>query len=366
MPGQLTEFIDRGDFLPIHTHDRIRYKRCRRKWYLGSALGRYLVPKDQPANIHLWLGTGFHFALEDYHGYNRFGDPVEALAAYYSAFRPDELPTDAEDSIALGMGMLAHYKNWLKQRNIYETLWLDGEPQVEVKIELELTELSKLAGKPVIFRGTIDRVVVDAYGNWWVQDYKTAATIDTNKLATDPQIGNYVWAAEQHYQREIAGMVYTQFAKKVPRPPKILTNGTLSVDQRQKTTHGLYREALLQYYPDGKFPSKYVEFLNKLAEAETPEGDEFIRSDEVARNLHAKESTYKHMCAEVREMIDPDLPIYPNPTRDCIWDCSEFRTICLAMDEGDDWEYLIEQFYQSKEEEDESWQERIKWPKQMV
>jgi len=352
-----------SDILPIHTHDRIRYKRCRRKWYLGSPLRLHLVPKGQPLNINLWLGTGFHFALEDYHGYNKFGDPVEALAAYYNAFRPDELPEGSEDAISLGMGMLEHYKRWLKYRNQYQTLWIDGEPQVEVQIQLEFTDLSEIAGKPVIFRGTVDRVVEDADGNWWVQDYKTAANIDVNKLALDPQVGNYVWAAEQHYEREIAGMAYTQFAKKVPKPPKRLVAGGLSVDKRQSTTYALYKEDLSQFYPQGNFPSKYVEFLNDLAARETPEGDEFIRTDLVERNHTAKTSTYKHMVAEIREMLDPDLPIYPNPTRDCTWDCTEFRAVCMAMDEGDDWEYLINEFYQKKGEEDETWKNRVKWPK---
>ncbi len=350
------------DILPIHTHDRIRYKRCRRKWHLGSPLRLHLVPKEQGPNIHLWLGSGFHFALEDFHGYNRFGDPCEALAAFYSAFHTEELPEGAEDSISLGIGMFEHYKRWLKYRELYQTVWLDSKPQVEVHIELQFEDLSEMAGAPVIFRGTIDRVVEDEYGNWWVQDYKTAANIDTNKLATDPQIGNYVWAAEQHYEREIAGMIYTQFAKKVPKPPKVLKNGWLSVDQRQQTTYAMYREALLERCPDGKYPSQYIEFLNELASRETPEGDVFIRSDQVERNHQAKLSTYQHMWHEINEMLNPDLPIYPNPTRDCMWDCSEFRAVCLAMDEGDDYEYLINEFYQKKGEDNDSWKHRIKWP----
>jgi len=345
----------------IHTHDRIRYKRCRRKWYFGSALRRHLEPADQGPNIHLWFGTGIHFALEDFHGYNRFGCPATALDAYYNAFKDDELPQGAEDMVELGMAMLDYYLIWRQNRDLYKTVWIDGEPQVEVQVQLELTELSEKVGYPVVFRGTIDRVVEDEYGDWWVQDYKTAAYIDLNKLANDPQIGNYVWAAEQHYQKEIEGMVYTQFAKKAPKPPRVLQSGELSLDKRQSTTYKIFRAGLLERYPDGNFPPKFIEFLNMLAEKESPEGDEFIRQDPVRRNIHAKESTYNNMMMEVDEMLNPDLYIYPNPTRDCSWDC-EFRPACLTMDEGDDWEYLIEQFYQERGEENDQWRNRIKWP----
>ena len=353
-----------NEFYEIHTSDRTLFKRCRRKWDLRSPLRRHLVPKDKPENIHLWFGTGFHFALEDYHGYNRFGDPVKALEAYYMTFNPDELPEEAEETMALGMDMLEYYKKWLQQRDTYKTVWVGGEPLVEVKFELELTELSEIRDKPVIYRGTIDRVVEDPFGNWWVQDYKTAKNIDTNKLANDPQISTYVWAAEQYFECEFEGMIFSQFAKNTPNPPQVLKNGELSVNKQQKTTHRIYRDELLKRYPDGKFPSKYVEFLGYLAEQETPEGDRFIRSDEVERNIHAKEMTYKHILEEAAEMTDPGLPLYPNPTRDCSWDC-DFRSVCIAMDEGSDWEYMLEEFYEPKKEEGDEWRNRIKWPESL-
>lgn len=362
---------ERGDkmskTLVVHTSDRILFKRCRRKWDFASSLRQHLEP-DPPTDVPaLWLGTGIHFALEDYHGYNRFGDPVEALVAYREAFREDELPEGADELIALGIGMLENYREWLAQRNEFETLWLEGVPQVEVQFQLELTVLSeyatKLYGEPVtvLYQGAFDRVVVDAFGRLWVVDYKTVKNIDTNKLATDPQISAYAWAAEQWYQRPVEGVVYLQMVKDVPQPPEVLLNGSLSVNKNQKTTHALYRRALLERYPDGRFPPKYIDFLNYLAEQETPEGNRFIRWDFVRRNTAAKLSTYNHILNEGREMIDPNISIYPNPTRDCAWDCP-FRTVCVAMDEGSDWRYLVENDFRKKEEGTAEWRNRIKWP----
>jgi len=306
-----------------------------------------LEPKSSEQKVPLWFGSGFHFALEDFHGHNVFGKPEDALIAYHSVFRENELPIGADDAIELGLGMLGYYQQWVEHRNEYQTLVLEGVPQVEVGFDLELTELSGVAKQPVYYHGTFDRVVTDFYGRWWIEDYKTAAAIDTNKLQTDPQISAYLWAAEQWYQHPVEGMLYTQFAKDVPSEPKELAKGGFSQDKRQKTTHAVYRRALMHKF--GKVPSEYVPFLNDLAAAETPEGNRFIRRDTVRRNYEEKVSTYKHIVAEGMEMLNDQLALYPNPTRDCMWDCN-FRTCCIAVDGGSDFLTVLDQEFQVRNE----------------
>ena len=350
--------------LHIHTSDRIAFKRCRRRWDFRSPLRRHLEPSPSQEILPLWFGTGIHFALEDFYGYNRFGDPGLALEAYLECFRPEDLPEGAIEEVSLGMSMLDYYMHWKVNRDTYKTLHVDGVPQVEVDFRLELAELSEITGKRVVYQGTFDRIVVDMYGRYWIMEYKTAKSIDTNKLATDPQVRAYVWAAEQWYDMPFEGVLYLQMAKDAPRPPTILVNGGVSVNKAQKTTHSLARAAMLGLHPDGKFPSKYVEFLNFLAEQETPEGNRFIRLDEVYVNQYTKEQTYNQIIAEGKEMLNPDIAIYPNPTRDCMWDCKEMRTVCIAMDEGSDWEYLLNQYFKPRGDDRQEWKKRIKWPNQ--
>ena len=345
----------------IHTHDRITFKRCRRKWAWGSDLRHNLEPELKVERDNLWFGVGFHFALEDFHGYNRFGHPIHALEAYYASFPEIERPSRADELTELGIKMFEHYTDrWLPRRDDFKTYWVDGKPQVEVKFQLELADLSTQYGMPVIYQGTLDRVVQDEHGRLWVEDYKTAAAIDINKLATDPQISAYLWAAEQWYEQYFAGMVYTQFAKDAPSPPKILRNGKPSLDKRQKTCHQMYRGVLLERFGDSRFPNEYVDFLNNLVGQETPEGDRYIRRDLVERNFEAKANTYKHIMMEAEEMLNKHLYIYPNETRDCAWDC-EFRTVCIALNEGADADYLLREAFVKKGDRDE-WRKRIKWP----
>lgn len=343
----------------IHTSDRVSFLRCRRKWALSSPL-RQNLSLDGPANPYLWLGTGFHFALEDYHGWNRFQSPSRALRAFGDAWRPsdprnDRRPDDWKELIDLGCEMFDYYvRYWLPRRREFETFWYNGVPQVEVEFKIPIPDTD------AFYVGKFDRVVVDPWGRLFVQDYKTAAQFDTNKLETDPQVNTYIWAASHMYPEwECDGMLYTQFLKSPPKPPRVLANGELSLDKNQRTTYALYRRAVKEAN-GGKVPKKYRAILEHLQAQETPEGDRFIIQNLVRRNMHAALAEVQKIVAQTRDMLNPELPLYPNPTRDCIWDCS-FRSVCLAMDDGSDWQYMLDSEFVNRTEED-PWRARVKWP----
>jgi hypothetical protein len=416
----------------VRTSGRRVFRRCLRKWGFQSSMRMNLQRKGTEQNINFWFGTGIHFAMEDYFGYNRFGDPVRAFQAYYAAFPAYDRPEGADEHYYLGIGMLEYFKEWYKRHNVsygFETVWLDesgnevapgtpgAHPLVEesfmldlglrvwVREDLEqivfkdddalhaavakglvrhdtkqneyyLLELDPVSGirevhlvrVPIYYHGTLDRVVRDRYGRWWIMDWKTAKGADTNKLETDDQISAYMWAAEQWFRRPIHGFVYVQLTKEVAKPPKRLANGQLSVDKKQKTTYSLYRKALIEEYGEvRRAPKKMIDFLNWLASEETPEGDRFIRWDMVTRTREQKISTYHHIMAEVKMMIDPDLYLFPNPTRDCIWDCP-FRDACLMMDKGqkDQARKWLEEYFEPRPREEDGniqeWRARIPWP----
>ena len=347
--------------IDVHTHDRIRFKRCRRGWDYTSELRMHLVPVEALSmQQNVWFGSGFHFALEDYHGYNHFKDPKRAFMAYVEAHRDDEIPMGGIEMVDLSERMLGYYINyWLPRRDTYKTVWIDGVPQVEVQFRIELPVQSP-DGRPVYYVGTFDRLVQDENGWYWILDWKTAARFNTSKLSNDPQISAYCWAAELWFGVPIAGMIYAQFVKSPPEGPKVLKSGELSLDQRQRTSYGHYRDALKFKFPDGKFPAQYIEFLGMLADKETPDGDDYIRFDKVERNKYQKESEYRHILNEASEMLNPDILIYPNPTRDCAWDCN-YLPVCLAEDDGGDPQYLLTHDYKKKGGEPE-WRKRIQWP----
>jgi hypothetical protein len=335
-------------------------------------------------NLNFWFGSAIHFAMEDYHGWNRFKDPRRAFHAYYNAFPSEELPGGAPGVYELGMSMLSYYLTWYPKHNDvagFETVWFDkdrnpvapfsegAEPGVEqsfyiplnvwVATTIDTDEIVEtywdkeslpwtedpdgeviVQGKrcrviPIMYHGTMDRIVIDKYGRWWILDYKTAKGADTNKLDTDDQISAYLWAAAQWFGHEFYGFIYLQLTKDMVQEPKRLKDMSLSVDKKQKTTYSLLKQEIIKDYGRvNAAPDKLIQFLNHMAEQEAPEGDRFIRWDFVKRNRQQIDATYRHILGELSIMLLPNLYAYPTPNRDCIWECS-IRDICIAQDKGD-------------------------------
>ena len=343
------------ELISIHTSDRLLFKRCRRKWGWQSRLRLNLIPRAARPNENLWFGSGWHFAMEDYHGYHRFPKMSEALEAYVKAHPEQQRPYNWDDLLEMGRGMTDYYtRYWYPRHSEFQTLWIDGVPQLEIDFEL------KIPGMDIPFGGTFDGMLVDAYGRWWIKEIKTAKKFDIGKLDTDPQITAYCLAAAQHYQHEISGVVYIQFRKAVPKPPTLLKDGeNFSTDlAKLHTTYDTYRRAVMDRF--NGIPSRYEEVLAKLLDQETWEGNNFIRVDQVERNQHQIEMEYPKLVAECKDMTNPDLFLYPNPTWLCASDC-DFKAACLAYDDGSDYEGILEDEFMPRKD-DVSWRERLHFP----
>lgn len=340
----------------IHTSDRTLFRRCRRKWDWASHYRQNLTPKGPP-DPNLYFGSGIHFALEDFHGWQRWDDPIDAYKAYDSAHLSHERPDEWQDLQVLAAGMLDYYAEyWLPQRNIYKTLWIDGVPQVEVDFAITIHEFEN--GDSIVYAGTLDRIVVDPSDYYYIEDYKTAARFDTSKLETDPQVNSYTWIGGLIYGDKVDGFLYTQLRKSPPTFPLTLQNGDFSMDKRQNTSFSMYKRALVDRY-GRSIPMKYKDHLNWLASRETSEGDDFVRRDKIRRNKHFREAEFIKALGESLEMIDPNLVIYPNPTRDCSWDCP-FRDPCIAKDDGADYKAMLRSMFKPRTERGrDPWRLRI-------
>lgn len=352
----------------IRTSDRNMFRRCRRRWGWNSHLRGNLGPKQNAAP--LWMGSGFHFALEDCHGPNIYGHPVQAFKAFalatLKASRHDRnrLPADLEELTELAVGMLSYYwDDWLISRDPLQTYFFNGEPQVEVNFRVELPWTPGRYGYDrVVYSGTMDRVVIDENGLLWILEYKTAKTIQTLHYSNDSQVSTYCWAANLLYDRPVAGVIYQQHRKEIPHEPKILANGRLSQDKRQLITHRSLRKTIKNIYGEVvKAPQDYVDFLNWLATQEDLNSDKFVRRDKIPRNKHQQEAEAVKIMMEVEEMLNPDLALYPNPDRTCQFMCP-FNGPCVSLDDGSDWEYELEIMMQKREESYDSWRKYLEVP----
>lgn len=362
----------------IRTSDRGLFKRCRRKWNWQSGLreGRKTLESAAP----LWLGTGFHYALEDFHGYNVYGDPEKAFMAYVEACRRTprfRMPEGWEENAAMGRSMAHYYfRYWLEGRDPLDTLWVDGVPQCEVYWEIpfppEIQEIAKKNGydEGVVYRGTFDRIIMDNEGRLWIVEFKTAKSMRHLHFMHDAQCSAYMWAAQWVYNIQkgidapIAGVIYQQHFKGQVSQPLFLKDGSLSVNKQQGTSHRLYRAALIELYGVvDKAPTKNVDFLNYLATQESEDYDPAVRRDRVYRNEHQIAAEAKKILQEVPEMLNRELPLYPNPTRDCQWDCP-FEAACVSMDDGGDYELEVENIapLRTDNDNDDRWKNYLPRP----
>jgi len=311
------------------------------------------------------LGSGVHYALEDFHSTKLFKTPQEAFLGYCKAYRKTRLsrPDDIKELTELGIGMMEHYNEWLKNRPRLKTYVHKGEHQVEVKFHIPLPIPKKFAHLyvegQVVYQGEFDRVIIDEDGQLWLVEYKTARQFEHGHFQNDPQVSAYCWAGNTLYSKPIAGVIYQQHRKTIPNEPKVLASGKLSTDKSQLTTHFKYRHALINLYGSiKKAPSGHVETLNSLAILESEDHDSFIRRDWIKRNDHFSEAEGVKILLELEDMLDPDLPLYPNPTRDCSW-CN-FNSPCVSMDDGSDWEADLLDTTQPRTDEDDKWRRHLR------
>lgn len=363
-------------YYSIHTTDRASFKRCKRRWDFASPLRQYLAPIEGKS-IALWFGTGFHFALEDFHGLRLWNTPDKAFEAYVQACSAEECPQDVAEHVDLAMRMFAHYMRWIQLRDEFEAaVFVDEQDPTkqklacEVDFQIDLPELN-MFDMPVKYEGTFDSLYLHKFTKKiWVAEYKTAKSFDVLKLATDDQVSSYVWALRKCLpayaaQDRLGGVVYKQFKKNAPHAPIRLAGGGLSVNKQQSTTYGQYLQALKQLFPGvpiEKYEAKYREMLNCLSQQETLAGDDFINQQLVSRSEHNVATQYRKILADAYEMLN-DPAITTNPTRDCTWDCA-FRDVCIAMDEGADWENQIKLGFGKRTEVAEQWQLRLTIPPQ--
>lgn len=351
--------------IQIHTSDRISFKRCRRRWDFSSQLRQGLINIDGEVSPHLWFGSGIHYALEDYHGYCTFGNPFKAFQAYCWATRRAH-PTNVKELVPLAEGMLSHYVDVdADSFNDTDTVWFDDNgqmnPAVEVYWEVPIPGFDP---DQVVYAGTFDRLVTDKNEGHWILDYKTAQRFNTGKLEMDTQVTAYCWAFRQLYGYDPKGVIYIQMLKEVPSLPNILKNGDVSTNKAQATTFHLYKQALKQVYGELRnVPPKQKETALHFKNMEALEGDKFIRRDFVRRNSAQIDSETWKIVAETNDMLDEHVVCYPNPTKDCSFDCN-FRGPCVAMDDGSDFQSILNNGYAHREEM-HPWRKRLPTPSEL-
>lgn len=213
-------------------------------------------------------------------------------------------------------------------------------------------------GLPVTYGGRVDCLMEDKYGYYWVFDWKTAARIsgDENEsgpwgggddhLLWDEQITSYVWALQVQLGLPIAGFVYVEIKKaklEEPEPMKSRRLGRLySTNKQNSYDADLYEKIVAENDTAAYEEGLYGDFITHLRENVT-----LHKRHQVHRNQTELDNAARYIYQEALDITDPHLRIYPSPGRFACTTCA-FAQPCLAVNQGEDVEYLLDSMYDKR------------------
>ena len=349
--------------LVIRTSDRGIYKNCRRKWDFHSKLRQGYQPLVAPEPFE--FGTAIHAALEVYYepdfweadrsvirqaALQCFRDVVaEHRRNYLKFIKQEDMSIEKEEEfearLTLGTGMLEHYFEWAPTMDNFTPRKVEIEfevpvldPQGEPAFRRYVDDDGCVVDTPIVYQGRVDLLIEDQRGHYWIVDHKTAAQFGgTDHLDMDEQCGSYIWALRRMLQLPIAGVIYNQLLKSVPKPPSELVNGGFSKNRQQRTTYEVYLKTLKEY---GENLDPYMEFLEFLKD----KGNTFFRRLQVNRTPYEITQLGHQIYKEAMEMTNPVVPIYPNPGMFNCMGCA-YRQPCMAINDGSDVNWILNEQY---------------------
>lgn len=306
------------------------FQRCPKRY--DYAWVQNLEPKQR--NEKLTIGSAIHKFLELY--YQKAGSMESILADVKQYIRDnsdgleemqfDEMVTLVEN---VCLNYSQHYAN------------CDWEV-----VAVEMPFRVHLEGR-LYYTGTIDLLVKDKDGKYWLVDHKTTNSIDIydKNSDMDRQISRYWWAIERFMDIKIEGFIYNIILKDYPVPPKQLKSGALSKDKSQRTNLYLYLQAIKE---NNLNESDYEDFLTYLDE----QPKEFFRRLKVERNISELRASIYELQDVIHDIKDKhrNKRWYRNITKDCHWDCP-FKTLCQAEMDGSNADHIRNELFNVKDVE---------------
>lgn len=279
---------------------------------------------------------------------------------------------DYQERIELGVGMLTHYV-----RNVHPVADRFYKPvMVEVPFSIALVypdgvrlpdgcspkqqmscSNSPFCGQthpnpgPVTLNGRVDALLEDIVnGGYYIVDWKSAAQLITDGefLQLDDQITSYCAALSLILNIDVRGFLYAEIRKDYPKPPEELKRPyrgrTYSTNANQATSPELARKTFMEGDHAGYEAGFYDEYLGKL-DKDPPK---FHQRFPVIQAEAKLKNVLKNVAMEAMEITNPDLLIYPAPSKMNCQGCA-FKGPCLGKYNDEDYQYTLESLFGRKQ-----------------
>lgn len=282
-----------------------KFKRCPRSWWLSYKRGGYgyeLPPKAAAVSAgQRNVGTLVHECIELYYtpgGMWKYAIELERQKAGLEGYLTAEYEKDV---LSLATIMVDGYADWIAD-NGHDV----GERTLFVERQFEVP-IGRVLGDDVVITGRVDRGVQDTLsGEIIFEDTKTVQSLDQVgfQLAVDDQGQLYCTLGAKDLNKQVNRFRHNML-RKVKRGPR----------------------SEPPYY--GRHEVRFTE--EQLNNAWTHTAVVIERMVQALQIVNRDE--YMHHTV-----------MYPNPTKDCTWDC-DFLAICPMMDQGSDWKGALGGLY---------------------
>jgi hypothetical protein len=242
------------------------------------------------------------------------------------------------------------YLRWAKNNGYGQDTTCPCEGQVHLMAE---QCRATWKGLPVTYGGRIDIIFEDLQGRIWIGDWKTAARIsgdgqlsNDDFLWVESQITSYCWALWS-LGLDIAGFIYAELKKAVPVEPDRLTRPYkgrwFSTNKQQATTYDTAFKTFEEYDNEGLEGGLYDDYLEHLQNFPVV----FHKRHQVHRTPDELENFQRYLYAQAREMVDPQIAVYPNPGKFHCGSCAFFDP-CTGKNRGEDYKLTLETMFDKR------------------
>jgi hypothetical protein len=243
---------------------------------------------------------------------------------------------DDEDAWAEAAGagerLLRAYFTWAPTVDDFTPVRVEADFEFDVP-DADRPGLDLLArdGRAIRFRGRVDLLVIDTTDTYWLVDHRVVDDwSDAEQLVLDERGVTACWGWEQCFLgMRIAGVVYNELRGDGDPEPAGVSRPAAGARTPMARRGHRRMDARAAQDPDPR-----------ITRVEAPG----YRRTRIPRARGALDRMGVHLAAEMLEMTDDTLALFPHPTRANCSRCA-FRAPCIAMNEGTDADALLDAGY---------------------
>jgi hypothetical protein len=207
--------------------------------YVGQLAGTAIKPIA--THLRLREGKAWGRAMAAYHSGIHELTPYQQILASLAEDAQEMLiePEEMEETRTRLFALLDDYASECS------SLMID---QLELELDVQIPSRNgKRASTLYRFSGFIDGVKREPGGDWLAEFKLRGQLSSVEQVAFMRQTRWYAWGYEQQTGRSVAGVIVDERLNQVPKPARILQNGSPSHAKDQATTPGLYAAACREH-----------------------------------------------------------------------------------------------------------------------